>query len=194
MALTLLLASKSPRRSDLLTRAAIPFRTVEPDITERADVHLTLGELTSWNALRKGMVVARAHPQEVVLAADTLVALEGELIGKPVDFTEAARFLRKLSGNVHQVCSSVFIAHLAEARMIVFQEVTSVRFKRLSEAHIHDYFKRVNPLDKAGAYAAQGHGSEIIAEIRGSYSNVVGLPMERTLTTLASFGIRPALA
>jgi septum formation protein len=97
-----------------------------------------------------------------------------------------------LSGRVHDVCTSVFICHLARARSTSFSEMSRVRFHRLTRDAIEHYLTRVNPLDKAGAYAAQGFGSEIIEKIDGSYTNVVGLPMEKTVPALAEFGIRPA--
>jgi len=160
-----------------------------PDVRERSDGALTLRELVTWNALRKGFAVARIFPRKVVLAADTLVALHGEIIGKPRDLPDAVRILQRLSGNEHEVCSSAFLGHLAWQRIIVLQEVSRVRFKRLSRAAIDRYLARVNPLDKAGAYAAQGEGGEIIEQINGSYSNVVGLPMEQTIPALARLGI-----
>ncbi len=190
MAPLLLLASDSPRRRALLREAGIDFETASPAIVERADTALTLLELSAYNAARKGMAVARRHRDRVVLAADTLVALEGEVMGKPDDLEDALRILRRLSGKVHQVCTAVFVGHLASGQGAAFQEMTDVRFKRLSESHIRRYVARVNPLDKAGAYAAQGDGAEIIDRMEGSYSNVVGLPMERTLPILARFGIR----
>ena len=136
----------------------------------------------------------RAHQDKVVLASDTLVALGGEVIGKPSDLDHAARILRRLGGRTHEVCSAVFIWHLAAARSTVFHEVSRVRFRRLTDAEIQKYFTKVNPLDKAGAYAAQGRGAEIIEKIDGSYTNVVGLPMEKTIGALAEFGIRPRSA
>ncbi len=162
-----------------------------PEVAERSDPDFALGELTTWNALRKGLAVARAHPGRVVLAADTLVALDGKVIGKPNDLEEAVRILQELSGCVHQVCSAVFVGHLAGERTSVFQEISHVRFKRLSLTAIRNYVARVDPLDKAGAYAVQGDGADIIEQIEGSSSNVVGLPMERTVPLLARFGIRP---
>lgn len=178
----------------MLTQAGIEFEIVSPAVPERNDAGLTLSELTRWNAVRKGLAVMRAYPDKIVLAADTLVSLNGEVIGKPDDLADAVRILRKLSGHAHQVSTSVFVGGLAHGRPIVFQEITNVRFRRLSRKAIDHYVARVNPLDKAGAYAAQGHGAEIIEEIQGSYTNVVGLPMERTLPALARFGIRPRLA
>jgi len=155
---------------------------------------LTLKELTAWNAIRKGLEVARAQPEAVVLAADTLVGMDGVVIGKPVDESDAARILRKLSGREHDVCSSVFIAHLATSRVVAWAELSIVRFKKLSEDEIRKYLTTINAMDKAGAYAAQGAGGAIIERITGSYSNVVGLPMERTIAALADFGIIPELA
>ena len=155
---------------------------------------LTLRELTMWNAIRKGVSVARKYPDKTVLAADTLVALDDEIIGKPADFEHAAQILRRLSGRTHEVCSAVFICHFAAARSTTFHEVSRVRFRRLSSTTIKSYLAKVDPLDKAGAYAAQGSGAEIIAKIDGSYTNVVGLPMEKTVAALAQFGIHPRLA
>lgn len=190
----LLLASNSPRRRELLTRAGFEFSVVAPRIAERFDVDLTLAELTAWNALRKGLAVARKHPGDVVLAADTLVALEGQVIGKPLDLADARRILRRLSGQTHEVCTAVFVCHLAHARSTSFAEISRIRFHPLSARRIADYTSKVNPLDKAGAYAAQGHGAEIIAGLTGSFSNVVGLPMEKTVPCLREFGIAPVIA
>ena len=187
----LLLASASPRRSQLLTDAGFDFEIIKPRVTERADPHLTARELTTWNALRKGLAIARVQPHRVVLAADTVVAFGYEIIGKPSDFEDAVEILRRLSGQLHQVYSSVFILHLASARMMLGCEVSDVQFRKLNDDQIRRYLSKIEPLDKAGAYAAQGHGSEIISSINGSYSNVVGLPMERTVAALEQFGIRP---
>jgi septum formation protein len=191
MTQSLLLASGSPRRSQLLADAGFQFETVRPDVDERADPHLTARELTAWNALRKGLAVARRHPDRIVLAADTVVALGGEVIGKPVNFDEAMAILRRLSGRVHHVYSSVFIARLTTARVRLFCEISEVRFRKLDQRQIRDYLTKIDPLDKAGAYAAQGYGTKIIARINGSYSNVVGLPMEQTIAALKHFGLRP---
>jgi len=191
--LSLLLASNSPRRRQLLGDAGFEFHSVAPDVGERFHVDLTLRELTALNAIRKALCVARTHPTKVVLAADTLVALGDQIIGKPADLKEAIAILRRLSGSVHEVCSSVFICHLAQARSTSFHEISRVRFRRLSEKEIERYIAQVDPLDKAGAYAAQGYGTEIIEKIEGSYTNVVGLPMEKTLAALAEFGIVPKI-
>jgi septum formation protein len=175
----------------LLTEAGFEFETVSPRVAEKFDLDLTLRELTMWNAIRKGVPVARAYPNKVVLAADTLVALDDDIIGKPADLEQAALILQRLSGRTHEVCSAVFICRFAAGQSAMFHEFSRVRFRRLSSAAIENYFAKVNPLDKAGAYAAQGSGAEIIAKIEGSYTNVVGLPMEKTLAVLAQFGVHP---
>jgi len=174
----------------LLTEGGFEFENVSPRVEEKFDRALTLRELTAWNAIRKGRSVALAHPDKVVLAADTLIELDGEVIGKPVDFKAAAQILRRLSGRTHEVCSTVFICNLASRRSTIFHEISRVRFRRLSKVQIDRYLAKVHPLDKAGAYAAQGRGAEIIAKIVGSFSNVVGLPIEKTVLALAQFGIR----
>jgi nucleoside triphosphate pyrophosphatase len=188
---SLVLASSSPRRAALLSESGFEFDVAPPRVAEKFDAALTLRELTLWNAIRKGMSMAQTRPDAVVLAADTLVALKNEIIGKPADLDQATDVLQRLSGRTHEVCSAVLIYHQTSGRLVVFHEVSRVRFHRLNRAMIKKYFAKVDPLDKAGAYAAQGSGAEIIANIEGSYTNVVGLPMEKTIPALAKFGIRP---
>jgi septum formation protein len=191
---SLVLASSSPKRATLLSDAGFEFEIAPPRLAEKFDAAFTLRELTLWNAIRKGMSIAQTRPDAVVIAADTLVALENEIIGKPSDLKKAARILRRLSGQTHEVCSAVLIYHHTSGRSSVFHDISRVRFHRLNRAMIKRYLAKVKPLDKAGAYAAQGTGAEIIAKIEGSFTNVVGLPMEKTIGTLAKFGIRPKAA
>jgi septum formation protein len=187
----LLLASNSPRRRQLLTDAGFEFVAIAPDVSEKFDADLTLRELTIFNAMGKAISIARAHPGKVVLGADTLVALDDRIIGKPRDVDEAVAILRRLSGRAHEVCSAGFVCHLTSARSTSFYEISRVCFRPLSDSAIRAYLDKVNPLDKAGSYAAQGHGGEIIERIEGSYTNVIGLPMEKTTATLAEFGVKP---
>ena len=186
-----MLASNSPRRRELLLKAGFDFEILAPKVAERFDVDLTLRELTAFNAMRKAMATARLRPSNVVLAADTLVTIDGHVLGKPKDRNEAVAMLQRLSGRAHEVWTSVFISHLAEAKSTSFHDISRVRFRRLSRDGIDNYLARVNPLDKAGAYAAQGFGSEIIEKIDGSFTNVVGLPMEKTIAALAEFDVAP---
>lgn len=187
----LLLASASPRRRQLLADAGYDFEVVSPQVAEIHDDRFTLRELTACNALRKGLAAARAHPGHVVLAADTLVALEDQLIGKPADRAEAVRLLKRLSGRTHRVASSVFLGDLRAGKSISFTVLSHVTFKKLSARLIEGYLRRIDPLDKAGGYAAQGEGKMIIARIDGSRSNVIGLPMEKTREALELFAIHP---
>jgi septum formation protein len=188
---SLVLASSSPRRAALLSDAGFEFETAPPRLAEKSDVTVTLRELTLWNAIRKGMFVAQTRPDAVVIAADTLIALENAIIGKPADLSDAAQMLRRLSGRTHEVCSAVLIYHQTSGRSAVFHDTSRVSFRQLTGATIKNYLAKVDPLDKAGAYAAQGSGAEIIAKIEGSLTNVIGLPMEKTIAALAKFGVRP---
>jgi len=188
----LVLASASPRRRQLLADRGYNFEVVAPVFKELHSDRLTLREATCYNALRKGLIVARAHPGRVVLGADTLVALNHQLIGKPADRAEAARLLRLLSGRMHFVVSSVFIVHLHRGKSLAFSVLSRVVFKKLSDRMIEGYLASIDPLDKAGGYAAQGSGGELIARIIGSRSNVIGLPREETGAALEHFDIRPS--
>jgi septum formation protein len=192
VALPFILASNSPRRRALLADAGYEFEVIVPGVSEVAAAHLSLRELTIANATRKGLAVSHVHPHRVILAADTLVALEEEIIGKPRDLNQARVILRQLSGRTHDVCTGVFI--VGPQKKISFAEISQVRFRKLNESAITNYFRVVNPIDKAGAYAAQGAGRSIIASVEGSFTNVIGLPMERTTEVLAQFGLRPVNA
>ena len=189
MAAPFILASNSPRRHALLRDAGYTFEVVVPAVSELLLVQLSLRELTIANATRKAMAVARTHPRRVVLAADTLVAMDGEIIGKPRDLGHARVILRQLSGRTHEVGTAVCI--ISPRGRTTFAEISQVRFRKLTENAITRYFKVVNPIDKAGAYGAQGAGGNIIAAIAGSVTNVIGLPMERTTEVLTQVGIRP---
>lgn len=186
------LASGSPRRRQLLSEAGYEFEALSPAVDEVAHDWLTIRELTIWNAACKAVRVSELEPDAVVLAADTLVALDGEVLGKPVDLEDAVRILRRLSGRAHEVWTAVRICHAASGRSFSFHEMSRVHFRKLDDRGIRDYLAKIDPLDKAGAYAAQGHGTEIIDRIDGSYSNVVGLPMEQTARVLSAFGITPS--
>jgi septum formation protein len=172
-----------------LNEAGYEFEVVASAIRELETGELSLRELTIANATRKGMAVASMHRNRVVVAADTLVAIKGEIIGKPRDLDHARTILRRLGGRTHAVCTGVFV--IGPRQRIIFAEVSHVRFRNLSESAITRYFELVDPVDKAGAYAAQGAGGTIIAAIKGSVTNVIGLPMERTSEALARFGIHP---
>jgi septum formation protein len=176
---TLILASGSPRRAELLRQLGLRFQIVTSDASESVHEHLSPLELCLLNAHRKGRAVARKYPGALVLAADTLVFFDGDILGKPVDLTDAQRMLERLQNRTHQVVTGVALIRLRAHNERMFAVSTDVRFRALTAGQIRYYLARVNPLDKAGAYAIQEHGHLIVEGISGSYSNVVGLPVER---------------
>jgi septum formation protein len=187
----LLLASASPRRIRLLREAGFNPEVLSSQIVETRADFLTPAEAALFNAIRKGMAIALEHPDEIVLSADTIVTLDGSVFGKPADLEEAFQMLKRLIGKTHEVITAVAVMHLNKKRTRVGTERTAVKFRSLSDAEIREYLEIVEPLDKAGAYAAQESPDRIIESVTGSFSNVVGLPMELTIPILAEFGIRP---
>lgn len=194
MSSSLILASASPRRAQLLRQLELDFEIVPADIEEVHHEQLTCGELCQMNAYYKSRAISKKYPDAVVLGVDTLVTLDGKVFGKPKNLNEAQRMLRSLSGKVHEVMSGVCLTHLRNHRQKILLEKTRVKFKKLDATEIREYLELINPLDKAGGYAIQEHGDLIVERIIGSYSNVVGLPMERLQKELADFGVEHAMA
>lgn len=176
--LPLILASASPRREFLLHEMGLKFTVVRPDNVEELTGGLAPEVLATHNAQRKARAVAGHHPGTRVLGADTIVVLDGVIFGKPRDRADAARMLGQLAGRAHDVFTGVCLATHG-SRDICFCERTRVWMKSLTADQIRDYHDKVNPLDKAGAYGAQEFGATIIERIDGSFSNVMGLPVER---------------
>ena len=176
---TLVLASQSPRRVELMREAGYDFEVLPVDVTEAHDESLSPEALTTANATLKAVAGAVLRPDAVVIGADTLVYLDHLPLGKPRDLEEAASMLRRLSGRAHHVCTGVSLASEGGARVQRFAVISHVVFKTLTDADIAAYYSMVNPLDKAGAYAIQEHGERIIERTEGSWSNIMGLPMER---------------
>ncbi len=175
----LVLASQSPRRALLLREAGFAdFEVCSPQVEEAHDAALTPPELTMTNARRKALWAAQQQPETLALAADTLVYVDGEPLGKPADLKEAAAMLLRLSGRAHEVCTGVALVWKAGGVLESFAVTTAVVFKTLDADAIRAYHVVCDPLDKAGGYGIQD-GTEIILEkIAGSFSNVMGLPME----------------
>jgi septum formation protein len=183
----LMLASASPRRADLLRELGVQFQVVPSRAEEVHHAQLTAGELCRINAHRKARSIAKQFPEALVLGADTLVYLGTTLFGKPASRRGARAMLAQLQGRTHQVVTGVCLYHRHQHRCRIFAEHTTVSFRPLSAAQIDAYLARINPLDKAGAYAIQEHGERIVAKISGSFSNVVGLPVERLQLELAEW-------
>jgi len=184
----LVLASTSPRRSELLRKLGIDFKVVPSTATEIHHDQLTATEASRINAYRKARAVAKKFPDALVLGADTLVYLDTRLFGKPADLEQAYLMLEMLQGRTHNVVTAFCLLHLRERRQRVCAEDTAVTFRPLDAVKIRRYLTKVDPLDKAGAYAIQEEGDFIVEKISGSYSNVVGLPVERLKAELEAWG------
>jgi septum formation protein len=187
----LVLASASPRRQELLRDAGISFEVQPADIPEHPQPTEGAKECAERLAREKALAVARQRPQDCVLGADTVVVVEGQLLGKPSDAADAARMLRMLSGREHHVITGVCLVVRGEA--LVSSETTFVTVSEITDQEIADYVASGEPMDKAGAYAIQGIASRWIPRIEGDYSNVVGLPVALVFRMLRERGceIRP---
>jgi septum formation protein len=181
-----ILASASPRRAELLRAAGIPFEASPADVDERFHPREKPDEAVARVAQLKAEAVVARHRDAVVLGADTTVVIRGTPLGKPADSADAARMLRMLSGRTHEVLTGVCVC--AQGRRLLHVEPTRVQLATLSEAEIAWYISTGEPLDKAGAYAAQGLASRFIEGIDGSYSNVVGLPISSVYALLKEVG------
>jgi septum formation protein len=171
----LVLASASPRRQELLRNAGIPFAVQPADIAENPRPGEAAKECAERLAREKALAIARQRPHDCVLGADTVVVVDGQLLGKPSNAADAARMLRLLSGRQHQVITGVCL--VVGGRPVVASETTLVTVSEITDKEIADYVASGEPMDKAGAYAIQGIASRWIPRIEGDYSNVVGLPV-----------------
>lgn len=171
----LILASQSPRRKALLGTIGVDFNVVCKETPELFDAQSSPQELCLHNAQAKADAVFKDHPYATVIGADTLVFLDGEPLGKPLNLAEAKQMLRRLSGKTHYVCTAVaLVSPLGKKKLT---PLTKVQFKKLSDEVILNYLNLVNVLDKAGAYAFQEHGEMIIENVEGDTNNVIGLPL-----------------
>jgi len=186
----LILASASPRRAELLRQLGVEFQIVPTAVREVEGELLSAGETARINAYRKARAAATKHPHALVLGVDTVVALGGAIFGKPATLGEAEQILLTLSGKSHRVVTGVCLLRWREHRQRIFSEETAVTFRPLTRDQIRRYHALVNPLDKAGAYGIQEHGEMLVEAISGSFSNVIGLPLERLAAELPAFGAR----
>jgi septum formation protein len=173
----LVLASQSPRRKELLEVLGVPFSIVVPLIDETPRIGEFPEDYVVRVARDKAKSVALQVSRSAVLAADTVVTIDNEILGKPGDRADAVRMLTRLSGREHQVFTAICVIDQPNDRMREGLEKTSVLFRKLSGQEIEDYIEREDVMDKAGAYAIQGFASVFIPRISGSYSNVMGLPL-----------------
>lgn len=184
----LVLASRSPRRSELLQRLGIDFEIVAADVDESYIDHEMPADHAERLAREKAWEVAQQRPDALVIGSDTIVVLRNDVLGKPNDEADAVRMLGRLSGRDHEVHTGVAVA--GGGRMESSVERVRVRFRDLEEEEARAYVATGEPLDKAGAYGIQGYGSALVERVEGDYFAVMGLPVVRTLELIERFGWR----
>ncbi len=186
---TIILASASPRRKELLEKIGLKFEVEPSDYAEDMYSELEPHELAQKVSLKKAKVVANKHKNAIVIAADTFIVLEGKIVGKPQTEVEAKKMLRAISGKSHSVITGFTIIDTDKNKSLSRAVETKVYIRRLTMAEIDAYVESKEPLDKAGAYAIQGLGSVIVEKIEGDYFNVMGLPLSALTESLKEFGI-----
>ena len=190
----LILASKSPRRAEILRAVGWPFEAVAANIDETRAPDEDAVSYVKRLAHTKAATVAERVPGRVILGADTIVVIDGEILGQPGDAENARRMLNLLSGKWHEVLTGVALINdqSQDARVVVDHAVTRVRFGQMSEEEVDWYVATHEPLDKAGAYAIQGHAALFIEEVQGDYFNIVGLPIRLIYELLNKTNLTPA--
>jgi septum formation protein len=186
----IILASASPRRRELLALLVREFRIAPSEFDESlVPPELAPADHVRYSAGMKAQEVAAAFPDSLVIAADTIVVVDNQILGKPTDTADAARMLRLLGGRTHRVYTGVAVLEAGTQRADV--ECTQVTFRPLSDEIISRYIASGEPMDKAGAYAIQGKGAVLIESVSGCYPNVVGLPLYKLSLLLSEFGVEP---
>ena len=189
-ALRVILASQSPRRRELLSLVGIAHEVQPADIDESYFTGERPRDHAERLARGKAEVIAAREPDAVVIGSDTIVVVDGDVLGKPTDENDAVRMLARLAGRSHTVITAVAVAWRGETRSAV--EEVEVTFHPLSTSEIDAYIATREPMDKAGAYGIQGYGATIVARVDGDYFAVMGLPLQRLIRVLDSLGVRYA--
>lgn len=190
----LILASASPRRAALLRQLGLEFQVAPSDVPEVQGGALSAGEIARINAYRKARAVSKKYPDAVTVGVDTVVVADNQIFGKPATMREAEEMLMALQGKRHQVVTGVCMIHPRGHRQKVFFEQTDVTFRPLTREQIRCYHSQTNPLDKAGGYGIQEQSEVLVEAISGSFTNVIGLPLERFQAEWAAFAETGALA
>jgi septum formation protein len=183
------LASSSPRRRELLEKTGLKFTVDSSETDERLDSTSGPVELARSISSMKATSAVPRHPGSIIIAADTFGVLDGKLLGKPDDAPHAREMLKVMSGKCHEVITGFTIIDTDSGKTISHVVKTRVYFKALSKAQIEEYVETGEPLGKAGAYAIQGKGADLVAKIEGDYYNVIGLPVHALAKELKKFGI-----
>jgi len=183
----IILASQSPRRFELLKMVGLEFKVLPSHVRENYKDHQSPLEYALENARKKGQAVASKYPDHLVISADTIVVYKNEILEKPDDDAHALSVLKKLNGKTHRVITAFGIILKSQNKSVFTHEITSVKFRKLSEHEIRAYVESGEPFDKAGGYGAQGMGSLLIEKVDGCFFNVVGLPLAKFFLTFDKF-------
>lgn len=186
---SIILASSSPRRKELLAGLGLEFTVISSDVSEEVENNCSPEEMVKLLAQRKAEAVARQIDQGLVIGADTIVVLEGEVLGKPRDKIDAFSMLTRLQGREHEVYSGISIVDAKTNEYETGFQSTTVRMRSLNDLEVTQYIATDEPMDKAGAYAIQGLGATLVEGINGDYFTVVGLPLALTAKYLRNFGV-----
>lgn len=187
----IILASSSPRRRELLSQAGIPFKLMPGNVDEAAvELSGTPAQKAERLAFVKAQHIAEKVDKGIVLGADTIVVCDDEIFGKPADAKDAERMLESLSGREHLVITGVVLIDAGNGRKITGNEITRVKFAKLSKEELKAYIKTGEYAGKAGAYAIQGRAALLVESLNGCYSNVVGLPLRKVGNMLLEFGVK----
>lgn len=184
----IILASESPRRKEILKKTGLKFKVVKSNFKEYADLRLNPHELTKKLSFEKAKTVHKKHKNSIVIAADTIVAYSGKILGKPKGKKDAKKMLKFLSGNVHSIITGFTI--IDGSNIIMKSEETKVYMRKVNDEEINAYIRTNEPLGKAGAYAIQGIAKKFIEKIDGDLFNAIGLPLNSLVRELKKLGIK----
>lgn len=183
----IILASRSPRRQELLRMLGLSFQIETADVDETMDKSHSPADEVARLSAKKAEAIAKKHPTDCVIAADTIVVLDGIILGKPHDAADASRMLHLLSGRTHEVLTGLCVRQGARTEQRVVS--SKVRFRKLFDAEIDAYIQNGEPMDKAGSYGIQGLGAVFVEDLQGDFFSVMGLPVGALCALLRSFGI-----
>lgn len=185
----IILASASPRRKQLLEGLGLSFITHSSDIDEHISPDTAAGDIVEQLAIHKAKAVASCYNNGIVIGSDTIVVLDGDILGKPNDEADAIQMLTLLQGRDHDVYTGIAVLELPSGHVTAAHQRTRVHIRSLTNEEIRDYVATGEPMDKAGAYAIQGIGSTLVTGIDGDYFTVVGLPLQRLAELLRHYGV-----
>ena len=185
----IILASSSPRRKDLLALLGLPFEIIPPSTSEEVQGQETPVDHVRRLALEKARSVSNRYPTSLVIGSDTVIELDGDILGKPVDLEDAQHMLHRIRGRCHLVHTGLALVARAKQIEESWIETVKVWIKDFSDTELHEYLKTQDSLGKAGAYSIQGEGAHLIGKIEGDYPTVVGLPLWKTAQLLQQVGV-----